>query len=373
MEEALRSAAFTQVTRGGPGRTQEDGPPPAGVGTRVGAPPLAPGKASQLRTAPRARHAPASPPLAHPSRALASPSHCPPNSRGAAPLPAPPCSPPWGPSPATPDPSVGPSVSAERPAPGRPSREARPRAHPSTRVRGPGGPGGTARATPRPAEPCGPGASADPPCKEGSAFGRPQSALQPGREGSGRSRQERAGRALGAGPRGGQWGLGGGSWDGSSNGSAGRAGRGADRARKLWAGGRACGSGGGPEAGGGAGGVGAAARAQAGYRVARARVAEAPPLQSPHLRGKGPRGSVPGRGAQGPLLLLPPAPAGRGAPPIPGARRAPSPRPNASVRPAPRSCRLSARRSGPRGCVRARVWGRGGAGWSDRRCKGTGL
>ena len=62
MEEALRSAAFTQVTRGGPGRTQEDGPPPAGVGTRVGAPPLAPGKASQLRTAPRARHAPASPP-----------------------------------------------------------------------------------------------------------------------------------------------------------------------------------------------------------------------------------------------------------------------------------------------------------------------
>lgn len=170
LEEALRSAAFTQVTRGGPGRTQEDGPPPAGVGARVGAPPLAPGKASQLRTAPRARHGPASPPLTHPSQPLASPSHCPPNSRGAAPLPAPPCSPPWGPSPATPDPSVGPSVSAERPAPGRPSREARPRAHPSTRVRGPGGPGGTARATPRPAEPCGPGASADPPCKAGSAL-----------------------------------------------------------------------------------------------------------------------------------------------------------------------------------------------------------
>ncbi|XP_007471989.1 PREDICTED: uncharacterized protein LOC103069636 [Lipotes vexillifer] len=135
LEEALRSAAFTQVTRGGPGRTQEDGPPPAGVGARVGAPPPAPGKASQLRTAPRVRHGPASPLLAHPSQALASPSRCPPNSRGAAPLPAPPCSPPWGPSPATPDPSVGPSVSAERPAPGRPQ---------------PGGPSSRPSVDPRP-------------------------------------------------------------------------------------------------------------------------------------------------------------------------------------------------------------------------------
>lgn len=195
--------------------------------------------------------------------------------------------------------------------------------------------------------------------RQGPRSGSLSAPGSPGGRGRGGAAKRVRGGPRGAGPRGGQWGLGGGSWDGFSNGSAGRAGRGADRARKLGARGRAGGSGGGPEAGGGAGALGAAARAQAGYRVARARVAEAPPLQSPHLRGKGPRGSVPGRGAQASLLLLPPAPAGRGAPPIPGAR--PRPFAEAQCVRAPRAPELPAIRAalGP-------PWLRPGAGLGTR-------